>query len=103
MTIVLLFLYIFPSHRDLNSFPTRRSSDLELNDEPSDYPEEARAIVEAVVDERVKSIRAVGCPGAAHDHGHRAATRRERDEDRKSTRLNSSHTVISYAVSCLKK
>src|SRR5947207_3543609 len=26
-----------------------------------------------------------------------------RDEDRKSTRLNSSHTVISYAVFCLKK
>src|SRR5476649_2354698 len=29
------------------------------------------------------------------DHGHR--------QDRKSTRLNSSHTVISYAVFCLKK
>src|SRR5438132_6722019 len=28
---------------------------------------------------------------------------RERVEDRKSTRLNSSHTVISYAVFCLKK
>src|SRR5438034_5060889 len=27
----------------------------------------------------------------------------ERREDRKSTRLNSSHTVISYAVFCLKK
>src|SRR5436190_17195071 len=27
----------------------------------------------------------------------------ERDRDRKSTRLNSSHTVISYAVFCLKK
>src|SRR5436190_4324087 len=26
-----------------------------------------------------------------------------RDQDRKSTRLNSSHTVISYAVFCLKK
>src|SRR5260221_8526555 len=26
-----------------------------------------------------------------------------RDADRKSTRLNSSHTVISYAVFCLKK
>src|SRR5260221_2474511 len=26
-----------------------------------------------------------------------------RDSDRKSTRLNSSHTVISYAVFCLKK
>src|SRR5436190_11209158 len=28
---------------------------------------------------------------------------RERHPDRKSTRLNSSHTVISYAVFCLKK
>src|SRR5438034_6373686 len=27
----------------------------------------------------------------------------ERKQDRKSTRLNSSHTVISYAVFCLKK
>src|SRR5438034_1958181 len=48
--------------------------------------------------------------------GHRAAEiaghqncgedRRLRDkvqQDRKSTRLNSSHTVISYAVFCLKK
>src|SRR5947207_6112617 len=29
--------------------------------------------------------------------------RRAAGEDRKSTRLNSSHTVISYAVFCLKK
>src|SRR5260221_5058322 len=29
--------------------------------------------------------------------------RREKIPDRKSTRLNSSHTVISYAVFCLKK
>src|SRR5260221_6781730 len=28
---------------------------------------------------------------------------RQAREDRKSTRLNSSHTVISYAVFCLKK
>src|SRR5215218_10795196 len=27
----------------------------------------------------------------------------QKDPDRKSTRLNSSHTVISYAVFCLKK
>src|SRR5438034_2459140 len=33
----------------------------------------------------------------------RAAARRCAGEDRKSTRLNSSHTVISYAVFCLKK
>src|SRR5258708_13635247 len=28
---------------------------------------------------------------------------RRRDRDRKSTRLNSSHQIISYAVFCLKK
>src|SRR5256885_10784776 len=28
---------------------------------------------------------------------------KQREEDRKSTRLNSSHLVISYAVFCLKK
>src|SRR5438034_6791777 len=28
---------------------------------------------------------------------------RKQNQDRKSTRLNSSHTVISYAVFCLKK
>src|SRR5438034_2919490 len=30
-------------------------------------------------------------------------TQKRRELDRKSTRLNSSHTVISYAVFCLKK
>src|SRR5256885_12843336 len=34
-------------------------------------------------------------PPCVRRHGHR--------EDRKSTRLNSSHLVISYAVFCLKK
>src|SRR5256885_9884231 len=33
----------------------------------------------------------------------RARPRRTRRRDRKSTRLNSSHLVISYAVFCLKK
>src|SRR5260221_9567339 len=47
--------------------------------------------------------------GIAADH-HRARDRHARPRqrgarllDRKSTRLNSSHTVISYAVFCLKK
>src|SRR3712207_8949469 len=35
--------------------------------------------------------------------GHRLGCRRRRSEDRKSTRLNSSHANISYAVFCLKK
>src|SRR6266705_4720589 len=38
-------------------------------------------------------------------HGHRAhqPPTRVREQDRKSTRLNSSHRTISYAVFCLKK
>src|SRR5688572_32062600 len=35
--------------------------------------------------------------------GDPARGRREDDRDRKSTRLNSSHSQISYAVFCLKK
>src|SRR2546421_4946785 len=38
-------------------------------------------------------------PRVAHDAEHPAGQRR----DRKSTRLNSSHDQISYAVFCLKK
>src|SRR5205807_6321462 len=34
---------------------------------------------------------------------HGAAEDEQREKDRKSTRLNSSHLVISYAVFCLKK
>ena len=35
--------------------------------------------------------------------GHESGDFGDRAEDRKSTRLNSSHVVISYAVFCLKK
>src|SRR5688572_31517565 len=34
---------------------------------------------------------------------HRVHARAREDRDRKSTRLNSSHSQISYAVFCLKK
>src|SRR5437660_5648272 len=37
-----------------------------------------------------------------HYHGHSQSERRD-NGDRKSTRLNSSHVAISYAVFCLKK
>src|SRR5947207_5713260 len=40
-------------------------------------------------------------PGRTHHAG--TVLRPHRAADRKSTRLNSSHTVISYAVFCLKK
>src|SRR2546430_3820563 len=37
------------------------------------------------------------------DQAHRCELGEEGDQDRKSTRLNSSHSQISYAVFCLKK
>src|SRR5438132_4547686 len=46
-----------------------------------------------------RSSRACGL-GGLH---RRQRNLRELARDRKSTRLNSSHTVISYAVFCLKK
>src|SRR5438034_8663365 len=58
-----------------------------------------------------RSHGADGGAGGAGDVGHahaqgrhqRGAARLGHERDRKSTRLNSSHTVISYAVFCLKK
>src|SRR3712207_8005984 len=41
-------------------------------------------------------------PGRGHGTAHQT-TLRQRPTDRKSTRLNSSHANISYAVFCLKK
>src|SRR5207249_11425855 len=73
------FFYCYGDHRDLHSFPTRRSSDLVehhlfVAEIVLDQPErDAALVVEDVV------------------------------RDRKSTRLNSSHVSISYAVFCLKK
>src|SRR5438552_16897264 len=37
------------------------------------------------------------------EYGVLRRDRRAREQDRKSTRLNSSHQIISYAVFCLKK
>src|SRR5438132_7724625 len=45
---------------------------------------------------------AVGLAGQTRSPAARGGRGRRR-KDRKSTRLNSSHTVISYAVFCLKK
>src|SRR5438874_8263501 len=42
-------------------------------------------------------------PGAVEQARHEPGRALEPPEDRKSTRLNSSHVEISYAVFCLKK
>src|SRR5438552_12981918 len=87
---------------DLHSFPTRRSSDLEVL-------ERSLGIGSRQLDMRV-----------VYDVAHNIAKEEDHDvdgvrrrllvhrkgatrADRKSTRLNSSHQIISYAVFCLKK
>src|SRR5439155_14303488 len=44
-----------------------------------------------------------GVRGGVRQRRHRAPSLRGHAGDRKSTRLNSSHVAISYAVFCLKK
>src|SRR5687768_18205044 len=41
--------------------------------------------------------------GPKHETVNQVAPKQDYDQDRKSTRLNSSHGYISYAVFCLKK
>src|SRR5207253_9348381 len=51
-------------------------------------------------------LRAASLPSHTRLHDRRrprARDRHRREQDRKSTRLNSSHVAISYAVFCLKK
>src|SRR5207248_6731547 len=86
------FFYCYAHHRDLHSFPTRRSSDL---GQPQFIEPLARAAVAAGVDGIF--LETHDNPAAARSDGPNAP------RDRKSTRLNSSHRTISYAVFCLKK
>src|SRR5256885_13186752 len=55
---------------------------------------------------RLPSARRVPRHRAHHERGRHLGEQQlllRREPDRKSTRLNSSHLVISYAVFCLKK
>src|SRR5689334_25004478 len=70
------FFFSSRNHRDLHSFPTRRSSDLE----------------------NFSSRKFARARDRSPQWAKEVCMR-----DRKSTRLNSSHSSISYAVFCLKK
>src|SRR5438874_5524040 len=86
--------------RDLHSFPTRRSSDLTR---PLQRVE--------MFDRRLRTLRIVAMwcvrqvsPRPPPSSSPSKIDRNSRKvRDRKSTRLNSSHVEISYAVFCLKK
>src|SRR5439155_15767101 len=102
----VLFFFKRPAHhRDLHSFPTRRSSDLRAAPRRLHLPAH-------------NALQKFGSPGPPHrkagacwpdtfDPAHTVGPRRSLPNqvarDRKSTRLNSSHVAISYAVFCLKK
>src|SRR5207253_9917516 len=93
------FIFQCSGHpRDLHSFPTRRSSDLGLEVVHREHGGHREAVEDRLADD-------------AHDDAAQVARRQLRRDvgndllhlDRKSTRLNSSHVAISYAVFCLKK
>src|SRR5688572_373546 len=105
------FFLWFGDHRDLHSFPTRRSSDLRLSYlaqdtapkffvRPTDYGMLIGARRKASEEEFYWRITQFLTPfytmiAPRSPEGPIAG-------DRKSTRLNSSHSQISYAVFCLK-
>src|SRR5690625_7524898 len=87
-----------PAHLALHSFPTRRSSDLSETPQniattPDQTPHTCPAWPSGEPNEISPSgsTSAIGSPMV------------NQSGDRKSTRLNSSHVAISYAVFCLKK
>src|SRR5690606_42084575 len=82
-------------HLTLHSFPTRRSSDLNRVDEVLRIRSERGSHAAQVT--IVTAACVVACKYALLQR------RRGDGRDRKSTRLNSSHVKISYAVFCLKK
>src|SRR5437867_7211613 len=77
---------------DLHSFPTRRSSDLAV---VRSSPSAPKSMADA--------ISSWPAGRGAQRHLWTLAGGALSSTDRKSTRLNSSHRTISYAVFCLKK
>src|SRR5205814_9847980 len=86
-------------HRDLHSFPTRRSSDLQT---PTGTFSIQRRVQDETMDSGTLGVDPHG-PGGYHLEHVLNTQYFTSDGDRKSTRLNSSHLGISYAVFCLKK
>src|SRR5436190_11158104 len=86
------------NYRALHSFPTRRSSDLG-RDAATELERSRYAVRGQGPLDRRQEPRLCGVEIETR-HG---SVLLAQVGDRKSTRLNSSHTVISYAVFCLKK
>src|SRR5699024_11522230 len=96
--------YYTTLHPLLHSFPTRRSSDLTV---PAFTSREtwSRAFTpgKVFVMSTILSRTSFGIVRSSFYIGRGMSSGSENGKDRKSTRLNSSHVSISYAVFCLKK
>src|SRR5205807_9777209 len=100
-----LFSHSYSDPLVLHSFPTRRSSDLRIA--AREHARQQRSIAREPGQVDGLAARAPCGPFgeraiSVNDQCHRALCSQPL-QDRKSTRLNSSHLVISYAVFCLKK
>src|SRR5690606_40870382 len=104
----LFFCAGFGDHPDLHAFPTRRSSDLLGLQLGAFELLGARPHLEGVDRGLAADNDLVDASFEVHRRGGGLAEVEdllavESHGDRKSTRLNSSHVKISYAVFCLKK
>src|SRR5438874_4018646 len=97
----MFFLQCYGDHRDLHSFPTRRSSDLSA---PPPDCSKAKWPIPAAASQSFSTASPFRNKISRADFSSARPTAAECGwKDRKSTRLNSSHVEISYAVFCLKK
>src|SRR5205807_10015287 len=105
-SFLLFCSYRRGDHQHLHSFPTRRSSDLSVKAiAANDASQRAIARRDAIDCASAACIVVTPKSGSSGSSSCTAARRAGKSDaaDRKSTRLNSSHLVISYAVFCLKK
>src|SRR5439155_10094791 len=107
----LLYPHIHPTHLSPLSFPTRRSSDLDRTGRVQAYRRSGHRATRSSEKRRPSAARVSGSTRSASSEiyiGLMSGTSLDGvdsvlEQDRKSTRLNSSHVAISYAVFCLKK
>src|SRR5207244_6886289 len=99
-----------PPRRPPHPFPTRRSSDLGLDTQYSGeviLPAVAGRLELAYVFQTPRLLpwltAAQNVSFVLEERGQARRDARAGARDRKSTRLNSSHQITSYAVFCLKK